>query len=66
MCGASIMILYKNEIVSKEKTTMPKRGANEQNHHAVVIVKRTAGVLRIKLTGYGQIDSIIFLEQSTW
>ena len=37
------MILYKNEILSKEKTTMPKRGANEQNHHAVMIVKRTAG-----------------------
>ena len=53
-CTASIMILCKSRLRFIGKLQCQREEANEQNYYAVVIVKRTAGVLRIKVVGHRQ------------
>ena len=61
MCGARIAISVRNPFIG-EKLYSQREEANEQNPCAVVIVKRTTGVLRIKVTGHGPIGSSMYSQ----
>ena len=60
--GASIMILCKNGLPSKEKLPCQKEKENEQNHYAVAIVKEQLSVLRIMVVDHEQSAVCIFLQ----